>query len=69
MVWQSLCTRGRPTLWLRLGPEDHDPAVLLASLIAGMQRLRAGAGTATLEHMRRRPGPIAGWPALFGQLA
>jgi DNA-binding SARP family transcriptional activator len=65
----ALHARRRPTLWLRLGSEDRDPAVLLVSLIAGMQRFRAGAGTATLDQMRRHPGPIAGWPVLFGQLA
>src|SRR5689334_16559320 len=60
---------GRPILWLRLEPEDRDPAVLLFSLIAGMQRLRAEAGAATLELMRRQLGPITGWPPIFGRLA
>src|SRR6266536_2530776 len=65
----ALHARGRPTLWLRLGSEDRDPAVLLVSLIAAMQRLHAGVGTATLEQMRRQPGPVVGWPPLFAHLA
>lgn len=59
---------GRPTLWLRLGPEDADPATLLLSLIAGAQRLCPDVGATTVEQMRRRPGPTAGWPPLFAQL-
>lgn len=65
----ALQARRRPILWLRLGLEDRDPAALLSSLLAAMQRLRAGAGAATLDQMRRHPGPIAEWPPLFGQLA
>src|SRR5262245_40363566 len=65
----TLAERGRPTLWLRLGPEDHDSATFLVSLIVGAQRLRPGIGAMTLEQMRRRPGPTAGWPALFAHLA
>ncbi len=65
----ALAERDRPTLWLRLGPEDRDPATFLVSLIAGAQRLHPGAGMATLEQMRRRPGPAFGWPPLFAYLA
>src|SRR5215216_1984419 len=49
---------GRPIMWLRFGPEDHDPATLLLSLIGAAQRLCPGAGMATLEQMRRQPGPL-----------
>lgn len=65
----ALAERNRPALWLRLGPEDQDPASFLISLISAAQRLCPGVGAATLEQMRRRPGPIAGWPPLFTQLA
>jgi DNA-binding SARP family transcriptional activator len=70
----SLAEQRRPVLWLRLGPEDRDPAHLLLALMAGARRLCADPlgttlGTATLEQMRRRPGPIAGWPPLFRTLA
>jgi DNA-binding SARP family transcriptional activator len=65
----TLAEQDRPTLWLRLGPEDHDPATFLISLIAGAQRLHPGAGMVTLEQMRRRPGPTFGWPPLFAHLA
>ena len=61
----ALAERSRPTLWLRLGPEDRDPATFLVSLINGARRLVPDAGTTTLEHMRRQPGPTAGWPPLF----
>jgi DNA-binding SARP family transcriptional activator len=55
----------RPTVWLRAGPEDGDPAVFLLSLIEAAQRVRPeiGAETSTLIH--RYPGPIDGWPRLF----
>src|SRR6266508_4320588 len=64
----ALAEHERPTLWLRLGPEDGDPATFLVSLIAAAQRLCPGVGHATQEHMRRQPGPTAGWPALFAHL-
>ncbi|HEY3229474.1 MAG TPA: BTAD domain-containing putative transcriptional regulator [Roseiflexaceae bacterium] len=64
----ALAEHKRPTLWLRLGPEDGDPATFLVSLIAAAQRLCPGVGQATQEHMRRQPGPIVGWPALFAHL-
>lgn len=56
---------GRPIMWLRFGSEDHDPATLLLSLIGAAQRLCPGAGMATLEQMRRQPGPLTRWPPLF----
>jgi DNA-binding SARP family transcriptional activator/tetratricopeptide (TPR) repeat protein len=65
----SLAEHGRPVLWLRLGHEDRDPGTFLRSLIAAAQRLHAGVGAATLEQMRRQPGPTSGWPRLFTQLA
>jgi DNA-binding SARP family transcriptional activator len=64
-----LAEHERPTLWLRLGSEDGDPATFLVALIAAAQHLCPGIGAATLDRMRRRPGPTAGWPALFGHLA
>jgi DNA-binding SARP family transcriptional activator len=66
----SLLSEGRrPIMWLRFGPEDHDPATLLLSLIGAAQRLCPGAGMATLEQMRRQPGPLMRWPPLFAHLA
>jgi DNA-binding SARP family transcriptional activator len=66
----ALAKRGRMrNLWLRLGPEDRDPASFLVSMVTAAQRLQPDAGRATLELMRRRPGPIAGWQPLFNQLA
>ena len=59
----------RRPLWLRLGPEDRDPATFLLSLVTAARRLRRDAGQATLELMARQPGPVFGWPPLFTQLA
>ncbi|HEV8649903.1 MAG TPA: BTAD domain-containing putative transcriptional regulator [Actinomycetes bacterium] len=56
-------------VWVRLGPEDRDPGLFLASLIAAMQRTSAGFGRATLELMRAQPGPVAGWPPAFARMA
>jgi DNA-binding SARP family transcriptional activator len=58
----------RPTVWLRAGPEDGDPAVFLLSLIAAAQRVRPEIGAVTSARMRRNPGPIGGWPGLFACL-
>src|SRR6266545_83098 len=55
----ALRRRGRSPLWVRLGPEDRDPGTFLLSLIEGVGRLRPGFGKATLELMRRQPGPVA----------
>ena len=57
----TLAEQGRPTLWLRLGQEDRDPATFLISLIAAAQRLSPEIGAATLEQMRRHPGPASGY--------
>lgn len=59
----------RPIVWLRVGPEDRDPATLLLMLIAAARQLHPEAGAATLEQMRRSPGPTAGWTGLFAGLA
>jgi len=65
----TLAESGRPILWLRLGPEDRDPATFLISLIAAARRLCPGVGAATMEQMRHHPGPTSGWPRLFSELA
>jgi DNA-binding SARP family transcriptional activator len=64
-----LASHGRAVVWLRLAPEDGDPATFLLSLIAAAQRLSPEVGQHTLERMRRYPGPTSGWPGLFAQLA
>jgi DNA-binding SARP family transcriptional activator len=64
-----LAERGGACLWLRLGPEDRDPATLLTTFVAALHRQQPTAGRATLEQMRRHPGPLLGWPALFAGLA
>jgi DNA-binding SARP family transcriptional activator len=59
----------RHPLWLRLGPEDRDPATFLLSLVAAARHLHRDAGQATLRLMTEQPGPVCGWPPLFVQLA
>jgi len=59
----------RHPLWLRLGPEDSDPATFLLSLVTAARRLHRDAGHATLKLMREQPGPVSGWPPLYTQLA
>ena len=65
----ALTGAGRPPLWLRLEPEDRDPATFLVSLGAAVQRAGSGLGQATLKLLRARPGPVFGWPPLFAELA
>ena len=65
----ALTRSDRYPVWLRLGPEDRDPATFLLSLIAAARRFHDGAGQATLELMTQQPGPVFGWPPLFAQLA
>jgi len=60
---------GRNPLWVRLGPEDRDPATFLLSMITAARRSLPNAGRATLELMRVHPGPVTGWPPLFDALA
>ena len=59
----------RHPLWLRVGPEDRDPATFLVSVVTAARRLHQDAGQATLRLMTERPGPVFGWPPLFAQLA
>jgi DNA-binding SARP family transcriptional activator len=56
-------------IWVRLGPEDRDPGILLLSLIAAARRWQPDFGMRTVELMRQQPGPVAGWPLLFARLA
>jgi len=64
----ALTHSDRHPVWLRLGPEDRDPATFLLSLIAAARRFHDNAGQATLELMTQQPGPVFGWPPLFTQL-
>ncbi len=65
----ALKKRGRSLFWLRIGPEDRDPATFLLSLIEGLRKILPGFGASTLARMQRDPGPIAGWPPLYAHLA
>ena len=59
----------RHPLWLRVGPEDRDPATFLLSVVTAARRLHHDAGQATLRLMTEQPGPVFGWRPLFVQLA
>jgi DNA-binding SARP family transcriptional activator len=65
----ALTGAGRVPLWLRLEPEDGDPAAFLVSLATAAQRAGGGMGQTTLKLMRARPGPVFGWLPLFAELA
>jgi DNA-binding SARP family transcriptional activator len=65
----ALQRHGRRVIWVRLGPEDRDPGILLLSLIAAARRWQPDFGMRTVELMRQQPGPVAGWPLLFARLA
>jgi hypothetical protein len=58
-VFEALRRQGRLVVWARLGPEDHNPATFLESLLAAARR----------HHPELRPAATAGgWPARFGRL-
>jgi len=59
----------RQPLWLRVGPEDRDPATFLLSVVTAARHLHHDAGKATLRLMTEQPGPVFGWRPLFVQLA
>ena len=59
----------RQPLWLRVGPEERDPATFLLSVVTAARRLHHDAGKATLRLMTEQPGPVFGWRPLFVQLA
>ena len=64
-LFEALQRQGRPVIWVRLGPEDHDPGTFLRSLVAAVQRHHLGFGWDLVT------GPAAsdGWPARFERLA
>jgi DNA-binding SARP family transcriptional activator len=41
-LFEALQRQGRPVIWVRLGPEDRDPATFLRSLVAAVQRHHSG---------------------------
>jgi DNA-binding SARP family transcriptional activator len=68
-LFEALQRQGRPVVWVRLGPEDHDPETFLRSLVAAVQRHHPGFGE---DLAAPPPGPAAersGWTARFRRLA
>lgn len=65
----ALQRQGHRVVWVRLGPEDRDPGILLLSVIVAARRWQPNFGERTVELMRGQPGPIAGWPLVFARLA
>ncbi|HEX4814603.1 MAG TPA: BTAD domain-containing putative transcriptional regulator [Nonomuraea sp.] len=55
-------------LWARLGREDRDPAAFALMLVDAARRADASFGGDTLDLMRRRPGPLHGWTAVYDLL-
>jgi DNA-binding SARP family transcriptional activator len=65
----DLSARTGSLAWLRIGPEDKDPATFLLSLIKSIRQFLPEFGASTLALMKRDPGPIAGWSRLYSHLA
>jgi DNA-binding SARP family transcriptional activator len=61
---EALARQGRPVTWVRLGPEDHDPATFLRLLVAAVQRRHPGFG----RDLAADPA-AGGWPARFAAAA
>lgn len=57
--------QARQIIWLRLGPEDVDPACCLWSLATAARQVDQQAGTEILCQMQRAPGPLQGWSGLY----
>jgi DNA-binding SARP family transcriptional activator len=68
-LFEALQRQGRPVLWVRLGPEDHDPATFLRSLVAAVQRRQPGFGRDLAGPAAGNPRSRAGWTARFRRLA
>jgi DNA-binding SARP family transcriptional activator len=66
---EVLKNKGKSLFWMRLDPEDRDPATFLLSLIDGVRRVLPEFGASTLARMQRNPGPVGGWPPLYAHLA
>jgi len=64
----KLLNQGREIFWLRIGPEDRDPGILLLSLAECFQRGKPDLKESIQSLMRRTPGPIIGWLPLFNKL-
>lgn len=57
---------GGEPLWLCVGPEDHDPAILLLSLCLAARRLTPAIGDTSLDLLRSSAGRPIDWPPIFG---
>jgi DNA-binding SARP family transcriptional activator len=68
-LFEALERQGRPVVWLRLGPEDHDPGAFLHSLVAAVQRRQPGFGRDLAGPAAADPRSRAGWTARFRRLA
>ena len=65
----ELLEQDRQVLWLRLEPEDGDPATFILSLLQAVQVENPDLGADLIKKMRRGPGPVTGWTPLFHHLA
>ena len=65
----ELIEQERQVAWLRLEPEDSDPATFMLSLLQAIDAKTPAAGEDLRKEMRHSPGPVSGWPPLFHHLA
>ncbi len=56
-------------MWVRIEPEDRDPATLLLTLISSARTIDEKVGDSTLTQMKSKPGVIHGWSPLFEHLS
>ncbi len=66
---RQLSARQMRVIRLHAGTEDTDPATLLLDIAAGIDSVYPGTATRTFETMRRQPGSVFGWPALYQSLS
>jgi DNA-binding SARP family transcriptional activator len=68
-LFEALQRQGRLVIWVRLGPEDHEPGTFLRTLVAAVQRHHPGFGRDLLAAVGGGPAGPAGWTARFQRLA
>jgi DNA-binding SARP family transcriptional activator len=68
-LFEALQRQGRPVIWVRLGPEDHDPGTFLRTLVAAVQRHHPGFGRDQQVPAGRGPAWRAVWTVKFQRLA
>jgi DNA-binding SARP family transcriptional activator len=65
----ELLEQGRQVVWLRLEPEDSDPATFILSVFQALVKTNPAVGDDIYQQMRQSPGPVSGWAPHFHHLA